>query len=588
MRSHPGSIGRPIPGGRLRLAATDGNGVGELVYGGPNVMMGYAHAASDLGRAAELGELRTGDLARRDDAGRFHIVGRASRFAKLLGHRIDLEQVQQALTPYDRLAVCVSDDQRLIVATTTGEPDLLRRRAAKLTGLPPALIAVRRYEEIPRLSNGKPDLLALTALHRSLDKAPDVLTTLRHTYAEALGYDQVPVDSTFVRLGGDSLSFVEVSLRLEETLGTLPDRWPEMTLRDLADLHRPDEAARGESPDHQPAPRSRWQAAARVDTAAALRAVAITLVVLSHLEITSIRGGAHLLLGLAGYGFARFQLTAIRQTDRLLGLARSIARLAVPSVVFIGLVVLASENYSVANVFLLNHYLGPPRWTETWNFWFVEALVEILLAVLVLLAIPAVRRFERRFTLLLPALLLSAGLLVRYDAFGWAPDSMQYGRPYAIAWLFALGWLIQRATSTPARIAASGIVLLTLTGYFPEEPVRATVVQAGLLLVLWTSAMPLPRRLAPVVRVVASASLWIYLTHWVVWPFLLDRVALPAGAVAACCLIAGAATTALLARGHQVTARAGNRLVTARRTNRPRPASATGSLEGRVLVPIRD
>ena len=26
--------------------------------------------------------------------------------------------------------------------------------------------------------------------------------------------------------------------------------------------------------------------------------------------------------------------------------------------------------------------LRPARWTETWNFWFVEALVEILLAML--------------------------------------------------------------------------------------------------------------------------------------------------------------------------------------------------------------
>jgi peptidoglycan/LPS O-acetylase OafA/YrhL len=534
-------------------------------------MMGYAHAAGDLGRPAEVGELRTGDLARRDDAGRFSIVGRVSRFAKLLGQRIDLDQVQQALAPYDRGAVCASDDQRLIVATTTGDPDLLRRRAAKLTGLPPALVAVRRYEEIPRLPNGKPNLLALTALsQRPETAATDVLTELRRTFAEALGYDQVPDDSSFVRLGGDSLSFVEVSLRLEETLGTLPDRWPELTIRELANLKPPaEEEAAGESPDPQSDRQRRWRAAARVDTAAALRAVAITLVVLSHLEITAVRGGAHLLLGLAGFGFARFQLSAIRHTDNVQGLARSIARVAVPSVVFISLVVLISGNYSLANIFLINHYLGPPQWTETWNFWFVEALVEILLAVLVLLAIPGVRRFERRFPLLLPGLLLAAGLLVRYDAFGWAPESMQYGRPYAIAWLFALGWLIQRAQSIPARLAVSGIVLLTLTGYFPAEPVRGVVVQVGLLLVLWIGAVPLPRQLAPVVRVVAGASLWIYLTHWVVWPFLLDQLGLPAGVAAGCCLIAGAATTALLSHGRQVTGRLGNWLVPALRWNRP-------------------
>jgi hypothetical protein len=37
-----------------------------------------------------------------------------------------------------------------------------------------------------------------------------------------------------VQLGGDSLSFVEVSIRLEELLGRLPNTWPEMSIRELA------------------------------------------------------------------------------------------------------------------------------------------------------------------------------------------------------------------------------------------------------------------------------------------------------------------------------------------------------------------
>jgi hypothetical protein len=89
-------------------------------------------------------------------------------------------------------------------------------------------------------------------------------------------------------------------------------------------------------------------------------------------------------------------------------------------VLFITIVVMATSGYSVANIFLVNHYFGPPRSTETWNFWFVEALVEILLAMLALLAIPAVQRFERQHSLLLPTLLFAAGLLVGYDGFSWA------------------------------------------------------------------------------------------------------------------------------------------------------------------------
>jgi hypothetical protein len=280
------------------------------------------------------------------------------------------------------------------------------------------------------------------------------------------------------------------------------------------------------------------------------------MVVVVHLEIWGVRGGAHLLLGIAGFTFARFQLSAIRQSDRIGGLARSIARLAVPSVLFIAIVVVATGGYSVANIFLVNHYFGPPQWTETWNFWFVEALVAILLAVLALLAIPTVRQFERRFSLLLPALLVAAGLLIRYDVFGWGEVTMRYGRPYMIFWLFALGWLAQRAQTIWQRVAVSVVLAVTLIGYFPDEPVRGLVVQAGLLILIWLPTLPVPRLTVRLLHGLAAASLWIYLTHWVVWPFLLNRLELPRLLVVAGCLLAGMIMAAAVTIGQRNIARA--------------------------------
>jgi acyl-CoA synthetase (AMP-forming)/AMP-acid ligase II len=535
---HPHSIGRPIPGGTLRIDAA-ADGVGELVYSGPNVMMGYASQPADLAEPGTLAELRTGDLARSDVEGRFTIVGRASRFAKLLGHRIDLDQLQGKLGGYDRELVCASDDSRLVVAVTRADPALIRRAVSRLTGLPPGLVSVRQYAEIPRLPNGKPDLPALIAPSEA-DRKPvgDLVDSLRRAYGQALGYDRVAESASFVQLGGDSLSFVEVSIRLEELLGHLPHGWPEMSIRELAATANffPEPA---DGPEPAPSTGTRRPSVAWLDTSIVLRALAITLVVLVHLEIWGVRGGAHLLLGIAGFTFARFQLSAIRQSDRIGGLARSITRLAIPSVLFIAILVVATGGYSVANIFLVNHYFGPPQWTETWNFWFVEALVAILLAVLALLAIPTVRRFERRHSLLMPALLVAAGLLVRYDVFGWGDVAMRYGRPYMIFWLFALGWLAQRAQTTWQRVAISVVLAVTLTGYFPDEPVRGLVVQVGLLMLIWLPTLPVPRLTAPVLRGLAAASLWIYLTHWVIWPFLLDRLELPRLLVVAGCLLAG-------------------------------------------------
>ena len=97
---HPQAIGRPIPGGELEVRPLAGmpDGVGELVYRGPNVMLGYATSQADLARGADLDELATGDLARfHADDGVFEIVGRRSRFVKPFGLRVDLDAVEADL-----------------------------------------------------------------------------------------------------------------------------------------------------------------------------------------------------------------------------------------------------------------------------------------------------------------------------------------------------------------------------------------------------------------------------------------------------------------------------------------------------------
>ena len=99
-RRHPGAIGRAIPGGHLELRPVEGvpDGVGELVYRGDNVMLGYATAQDDLALGATIDELATGDLGRYDPTDDvFEVVGRRSRFVKPFGLRIDLDAVEVAL-----------------------------------------------------------------------------------------------------------------------------------------------------------------------------------------------------------------------------------------------------------------------------------------------------------------------------------------------------------------------------------------------------------------------------------------------------------------------------------------------------------
>ena len=63
----------------------------------PTSCSGYAESPADLALGREVDELRTGDLARLGADGLVEIVGRRSRFAKVVGLRIDLDQVERDL-----------------------------------------------------------------------------------------------------------------------------------------------------------------------------------------------------------------------------------------------------------------------------------------------------------------------------------------------------------------------------------------------------------------------------------------------------------------------------------------------------------
>ncbi len=113
--------------------------VGELVYAGSNVMLGYAESAADLRLGRTVDELPTGDLARRTADGLFEIVGRRSRIAKVFGLRIDLDDVEASLERDGVTACCLARDDRLAVVVESGRGDpgrvrLLAARACRLPG----------------------------------------------------------------------------------------------------------------------------------------------------------------------------------------------------------------------------------------------------------------------------------------------------------------------------------------------------------------------------------------------------------------------------------------------------------------------
>lgn len=159
-----GSIGIAIPGGRLEIDPHNS----ELIYTGPNVMLGYATCREDLALGDEQhGVLRTGDVARQDEDGFFYITGRLKRFIKLAGNRIGLDEVEHQLQQEVALPVMAAGrDERLVLwleATDEGLVDQTRQWLARRFGIHHSLCQIRLVDSLPLLGSGKKDYSAMLA-----------------------------------------------------------------------------------------------------------------------------------------------------------------------------------------------------------------------------------------------------------------------------------------------------------------------------------------------------------------------------------------------------------------------------------------
>ncbi|MBQ3442766.1 MAG: AMP-binding protein [Selenomonadaceae bacterium] len=160
-----GSMGIAIPGGRFELVDKDGNSistqdtVGELIYFGDNVMLGYAENGEDLIRGDETNKrLETGDLAKCDEDGFYTIVGRKKRFLKMFGKRVNLQEIEHILKQKFNLeeVACtgVDDEMKIFLTDNKIVEKIVPYVSEKLT-LHPSAFVVKVIDSIPKNSSGK-------------------------------------------------------------------------------------------------------------------------------------------------------------------------------------------------------------------------------------------------------------------------------------------------------------------------------------------------------------------------------------------------------------------------------------------------
>ncbi len=154
-----GSVGRPIPGVELVGLGQYYISQNELIFKGENISLGYFSNRDQLTvlKNENQGILKTGDLGRLDKDGCIFIEGRMSRFAKIDGKRISLEDIENSLREQGHDLVVISNDIDIILVAedlATYDQTLIKQLIKKCCGIRRNRV---HFKESPiiRTNNGK-------------------------------------------------------------------------------------------------------------------------------------------------------------------------------------------------------------------------------------------------------------------------------------------------------------------------------------------------------------------------------------------------------------------------------------------------
>ncbi|WP_312871125.1 non-ribosomal peptide synthetase [Streptomyces lonarensis] len=236
--------GVPLPNMRARVVDARGRDCpdwvpGELWLSGAGLADGYRDDPERTARAfvhhAGRRWYRTGDRARYHGDGTLEFLGRVDHQVKLRGHRIELGEVEAAVTgrPDVSGAVALLTAGPVQLALVVGgvpdtPPPAVDALREELTRTLPGYMVPTRIEVVPLLpltANGKPDrrraaqLLAASAPAPAVTHQPPVgwaETTLAEVWSQLLGAASVGRDDDFFTLGGDSLLATRTIAALRE------------------------------------------------------------------------------------------------------------------------------------------------------------------------------------------------------------------------------------------------------------------------------------------------------------------------------------------------------------------------------------
>jgi len=111
-RRKPGSIGKPIWGVQMKLVDENGrdidddpSAVGEIAVKGHPVMKGYLNRPEATAAAIVDGWFRTGDLARKDEDGYYHVIDRAKDMIIRGGYNVYPRELEEVLMTHPAVSM---------------------------------------------------------------------------------------------------------------------------------------------------------------------------------------------------------------------------------------------------------------------------------------------------------------------------------------------------------------------------------------------------------------------------------------------------------------------------------------------------
>ena len=542
-------IGVGIDGFRLEIRDEDGATIadgrpGEIVVRSRFLTMGYV-TGGRLPPARPCDEEQTyatGDMGHRRADGQIVIQGRRDDQVKIRGYRVELGEITacalkaadvgQAIT----LDIGAPDQVRLccfVQPANDGEldpPAVREHIAANLPAymVPDSVVAVGAF---PLLPNGKIDRQALirseTERANAADRPTGSLTptqaALVDQWRKFLRRDRIDVEESFASLGGDSLSYVNAYLSLEEVLGRVPDRWTTMSIAELA-ATKSARAGRG--------------LFVGVESAMLMRAVAIAAVVGSHFQLFVTGGAAtSALLWVSGYLFGGLQLHEADHQSSAKPVGRLLRSVLIP--------VLAIELPQAAVKFAMHYHA---KWSSVFLYvdlldftgmdtdgpnayggaeylmWYIDCVFHIMLlyAALILVFTHVVKL--RRPAVAAACAAVALGLFGRFvapvlflpDFWKAQVDPMSYFNHaptthLATFALAALAGFLKGRWRIATMAAVLAYAMLSAPSYGAGDAIAIALVAAFLIFV---PKLGVPRVLSTPIYLVAGASLFIYLLHF--------------------------------------------------------------------------